>query len=138
MVLLHWETLYYPNRHGQGYGQPRKIGLVVQHGSSHGAPQAHGNGCGCREALRNGTAYDGLDADRAIFASAVRPLAEGNALRVTARIMPVDADALAGVAGCQPFGASTLEGARTVADRKAHTEGPVCCARDALGPRRWR
>ena len=134
MVSLHWEALSCLHQHGQGDGQPSTTGRVVQHGRSHGAPQAHGNGCGCREALRNGTTYDGLDTDRAIFASAVRPLAEGNALRATARIMPVDADAVAGVAGGQLFGASTLEGARTVADCKAHTEGPVCCARGVLGP----
>ena len=72
---------------------------MVQHGSSHGEPQAHCEGCGCREALSYGTAYDGLDADRAIFEIAVRILADGNALRATARIVQVDEDAVVGVAG---------------------------------------
>jgi len=89
-----------PNRHGQAYRQPRKIGLVVQHGRSHGAPQAQCNGCGCREALRYGTADDGWDADRANFEIAVRTLAEGNALCATARIVQVDEDAAGGVTGC--------------------------------------
>jgi len=30
----------------------------VQHGSSYGEPQVHCKGCGCREALSYGTAYD--------------------------------------------------------------------------------
>jgi hypothetical protein len=72
MVLLHWETLYCLHQHGQGDGQPCKTGRVVQHGRSHGEPQAYGKRWGCREALSYGTAYDGLDADRAIFESAVR------------------------------------------------------------------
>jgi len=46
-----------------------------------------------------GTAYDGLDADRAIFESAVRTLAEGNVLGATARSVQGDEDAGVGVAG---------------------------------------
>jgi len=42
--------------------------------------------------LSYGTAYYGLDADPAIFETAVRALAEGNALRATARIVQVDKD----------------------------------------------
>ena len=65
--------------------------------------------------------YNGLDADRAIFESAVRTLAEGNVLGATARIVQVDEDVVVGVAGFWPSGASTPEGARTVADCTAHT-----------------
>ena len=54
---------------------------------------------GCRETLRDGAASDGLDADRTIFESAMRTLAEGNTLCTTARIVPVDEDAAVGVAG---------------------------------------
>ena len=39
-----------------------------------------------------GTAYYRLKADRALFEMAVRALAEGNALRATARIVQVDKD----------------------------------------------
>ena len=46
-----------------------------------------------------GTVYNGLDADRAIFESAVRTLAEGNVLGATARSVQVDEDAGVGVAG---------------------------------------
>jgi IS1 family transposase len=42
--------------------------------------------------LSYGTAYYGLEADPAIFETAVRALAEGNALRATARIVQVDKD----------------------------------------------
>ena len=45
-----------------------------------------------RVALNYGTAYYGLQADRALFEMAVRALAEGNALRATARIVQVDKD----------------------------------------------
>ena len=99
MVLLHWETLSCLHQHGQGDGQPYTTGRVVQHGCSHAAPQAYGKGWGCREALRDGTASDGLDADRAIFESTVRTLAEGNPRCATARIVQVDEDAAVGVAG---------------------------------------
>ncbi len=99
MGLLHWETLYCLHQHGRGDGQPWKTGHVVQHGRSHDAPQTHGKGWGCREALRYGTASDDLDADRTIFATAVRALAEGNARRATARIVQGDEDAVVGVAG---------------------------------------
>ena len=39
-----------------------------------------------------GTAYYRLKANRALFEMAVRALAEGNALRATARIVQVDKD----------------------------------------------
>jgi len=42
--------------------------------------------------LSYGTAYYGLKANRSLFEMAVRALAEGNALRATARIVPVDKD----------------------------------------------
>jgi hypothetical protein len=100
MVLLHWETLSCLHQHGEGDGQPYTTGRVVQHGRSHGAPLAHGKGWGCREALRDGPASEGLDADRAIFESAVRTLAEGNPRCATARIVQGDAAATVGVAGC--------------------------------------
>ena len=99
MVSLHWETLSCLHQHGQGDGQPYTTGRVVQHGRSHAAPQAYGKGWGWREALRDGTASDGLDADRAIFESAVRTLAEGNVLGATARSVQVGEDAGVGVAG---------------------------------------
>jgi len=40
--------------------------------------------------LSYGTAYDGLETDRALCEMAVRALAEGHARRATARIIPVD------------------------------------------------
>jgi hypothetical protein len=40
--------------------------------------------------LSYGTAYDGLETDRALCEMAVRALAEGHALRATARIVQVD------------------------------------------------
>ncbi len=42
--------------------------------------------------MRTATAYYGLDADPAIFETAVRALAEGNSLRTTGRIVQIDKD----------------------------------------------
>ena len=99
MVLLHWETLSCLHQHGQGDGQPWKTRRMVPHGRSHDAPQTHGKGWGCREALSYETVSDGLDTDRAIFESAVRTLVEGNTVRATARIVQVDEETAVGVAG---------------------------------------
>jgi IS1 family transposase len=89
---MNWETLYCPHQDCQGYGQPFTAGLLVKNGSSRGEPQAHCNACGGSVVLSSGTAYYGLKADQAIFELAVRALAEGNALRATARIVQVDKD----------------------------------------------
>ena len=85
-----WETLDCPPQACQGYGQPCTAGVVVQHGSSCGAPQASCHACGGRVALSSGTADDRLQADRARCAMAVRAWAEGQALRATARIVQVE------------------------------------------------
>ena len=87
---MNWETLYCPHQDCQGYGKPLTAGLLVRNGSSRGEPQAHCNACGGSVVLSYGTAYYGLKADQAIFELAVRALAEGNALRATARIVQVD------------------------------------------------
>ena len=89
---MNWETLYYPHQDCSGYGQPFTVGLLVKNGNSCGEPQAHCNACGGSVALSYGTAYYRLKADRALFEMAVRALAEGNALRATARIVQVDKD----------------------------------------------
>jgi transposase-like protein len=89
---MDWETLYCPHRHCRGYGKPFSQGYVVKTGTSRGQPRAWCTAWEARVVLSDGTAYDGLEADAAIFATAVRALAEGNALRATARIVPVDKD----------------------------------------------
>jgi len=45
--------------------------------------------------IRYGTAYWDLNADPAIFDTAIRALAEGNGLRSTARIVQIDKDTAA-------------------------------------------
>ena len=89
---MNWETLYCPHRDCQYYGQPFTAGLLVKNGSSRGEPQARCNACGGSVTLSYGTAYYGLETDRALFEMAMRALAEGNALRATARIVQVDKD----------------------------------------------
>jgi IS1 family transposase len=89
---LNWETLYCPHRDCRWYGKPFTAGRLVKNGNSCGEPQARCNACGGSVALSYGTAYYGLKADRALFEMAVRALAEGNALRATARIVQVDKD----------------------------------------------
>ena len=62
----------------------------MKNGSSRGEPQARCNACGGSATLSYGTAYYGLETDRALFEMAVQALAEGNALRATARIVQVN------------------------------------------------
>ena len=56
------------------------------------ATRAWCKACEARVVLSYGTASDGLEADPAIFETAVRALAEGNSIRATARIVEVDQD----------------------------------------------
>src|SRR2546428_12938987 len=87
-----WKPLYCPPRHCRDYGKPLAQGYLVKNGTSRGQPRAWCKACEASVVLSYGTAYDGLDADPAIFETAVRALAEGNALRATARIVHVDKD----------------------------------------------
>jgi transposase-like protein len=89
---MDWETLYCPHRHCRGYGKPFSQGYLVKNGTSRGQPRAWCTACEASVVLSYGTAYYGLEADPAIFETAVRALAEGNALRATARIVQVDKD----------------------------------------------
>ena len=89
---MDWETLYCPHRHCRGYGKPFSQGYLVKNGTSRGQPRAWCKACEASVVLSYGTAYYGLEADPAIFETAVRALAEGNALRATARIVQVDKD----------------------------------------------
>jgi hypothetical protein len=132
MVLLHWETLYCLRQHGQGDGPPWKTGRVVQHGRSHGEPQASGTGWGCREALSYGTAYDGLEADRAIFESAVRTLAEGNTLRATARMVQVGRTRRSGCRWLLPLWCFHTSGGTNRYRPQSPHAIPIRCARGAL------
>jgi transposase-like protein len=86
------ETLDCPHRHCRGYGKPFSQGYLVKNGTSRGQPRAWCQACEARVVVRYGTAYDGLEADPAIVETAVRALAEGNALRATARLVHVDKD----------------------------------------------
>lgn len=89
---MDWESLYCPKQRCRYYGIPFFQGLLVKNGADHGHPQALCKACGGSVSLRYGTAYLGLDAEPAIFETAVRALAEGNSLRATARIVQVDKD----------------------------------------------
>jgi len=89
---MNWETLYCPNRCCRYYGIPFYQGRMVKNGASHGQKQGLCKACGSSVVLRYGTAYYDLEADPAIFETAVRALAEGNSLRATARIVQIDKD----------------------------------------------
>ncbi len=89
---MDWETLYCPNRYCRYYGKPFRSGLLVKNGATRGQKQALCRACGRSVALNYGTAYFELDAEPAIFETAVRALAEGNSLRGTARIVQIDKD----------------------------------------------
>lgn len=89
---MDYESLYCPNRRCRYYGVPFKQGVMVKNGSSHGQKQVLCKACGSSVSLRYATAYMGLEADSAVFETAVRALAEGNSLRATARIVQIDKD----------------------------------------------
>ncbi len=89
---MDWESLYGPHHHCRGYGKPCAQGYVVTNGPSRGPPRAWGQACETRVGVSDGTAYAGLEADLAIFETAVRALAEGTALRAPARSVHVDTD----------------------------------------------
>src|ERR1043166_8349980 len=89
---MDWDTLYCPNPNCFFYGTPFYLSSLVKNGTSHGQKQALCRECGTSVSLRYGTAYDHLNADPAIFETAVRALAEGNSLRSTARIVQIDKD----------------------------------------------
>ncbi|MGZ4857850.1 MAG: hypothetical protein ACXVZU_05775, partial [Methanobacteriaceae archaeon] len=75
---MDWKSLYCPNRHCDYYGIPFYEGLMIKNRSSHGQKQALCKACGSSVSLRYGTAYMELEAEPAIFETAVRALAEGN------------------------------------------------------------
>jgi IS1 family transposase/transposase-like protein len=89
---MDWETLYCPNPFCRYYGRPFRQGLLVKNGATRGQKQALCRACGRSVALNYGTAYFELDADPAIFETAIRALAEGNSLRATGRIVQIDKD----------------------------------------------
>ncbi len=69
---MDWETLYCPNHHCRGYGKPFTQGYLVKDGTSRGQPRAWCKACEASVVLSYGTAYYGLEADPAIFETAVR------------------------------------------------------------------
>lgn len=89
---MDWETLYCPNPDCWYYGYPFSRSRLVKNGTSHGQKQALCRECGASVSIRYATAYSDLNADPAIFETAVRALAEGNSLRSTARIVQIDKD----------------------------------------------
>jgi hypothetical protein len=89
---MDWETLYCPNHDCRSYGKPFAQGYLVKNGTSRGQPRAWCKACEASVVLSDGMAYDGLEAESAIFETAVRALAEGNAIRATARIVHVAKD----------------------------------------------
>ena len=68
---MNWETLYCPNRHCRHYGKAFKTGQMVKNGSSCGQKQGLCKACGSSVSLRYGTAYYNLEAEPAIFETAV-------------------------------------------------------------------
>jgi transposase-like protein/IS1 family transposase len=89
---MDWETLYCPNPLCRCYGKPFHSGRLVKNGRSHGYPRARCQACGSSVSLSYATPYYRLEAEPALFETAVRALAEGNSLRATARIVQVDKD----------------------------------------------
>ena len=71
---MDWETLSCPHHHCRGYGKPFAQGYLVKNGTSRGQQRAWCKACEASVVLSYGTAYYGLEADPAIFETAVRAL----------------------------------------------------------------
>jgi transposase-like protein len=91
---MDWETLYCPNPLCRCYGNPTPSGRLVKNGHSHGYPRARCQAYGSSVSLSYATPYYRLEAEPALFDTAVRALAEGNSLRATARIVLLDTDTI--------------------------------------------
>src|SRR5712692_2216152 len=89
---MDWETLYCPNPACALYGVGFRNSRLVKNGTTRGQRQALCRACRSSVALTYGTPYFDLEHDPALFALAIRALAEGNAIRATARIVQVDKD----------------------------------------------
>jgi transposase-like protein len=71
---MDWETLSCPHHHCRGDGKLFAQGYLVKNGTSRGQPRAWCKACEARVVLSYGTAYYGLEADPAIFETAVRAM----------------------------------------------------------------
>jgi IS1 family transposase len=89
---MDWGTLYWPNPACAFYGVGFRESRLVKNGTTRGQRQALCRECQSSVALTYGTPYFDLEHDPALFALAIRALAEGNAIRATARIVQVDKD----------------------------------------------
>ena len=86
------ETLDCPNLDCPFYGVHFGESRLVKNGTTRGQRQALCRACGRSMALTYGTPSVDLAHDPALFELAIRALAEGHAIRATARIIPVDKD----------------------------------------------
>jgi IS1 family transposase/transposase-like protein len=89
---MDWETWYCPNPACALYSVGFRESRLVKNGTTRGQRQALCRACRSSVALTYGTPYFDLEHDPALFALAIRALAEGNAIRATARIIQVDKD----------------------------------------------
>jgi len=115
------ETLYGPNRRGRFDGAPLPQSRLVKNGSSQGQPQALCRACGQSVTVRDGTAYWELTAEPAIFAMAIRALAEGNSRRSTARMVPIDQDT-----ACDWLERAAQHGRKVLLSRWQDLPGTAC------------
>jgi IS1 family transposase/transposase-like protein len=89
---MNWEILYCPNPVCPFYGVRFRESRLVKNGTTRSQLQALCRACRSSVALTYGTPYFDLEHDPALFELAIRALAEGHSIRVTARIIQVDTD----------------------------------------------
>jgi transposase-like protein/IS1 family transposase len=89
---MNWEILYCPHPVCPFYGVRFRESRLVKNGTTRSQRQALCRACRSSVALTYGTPYVDLEHDPALFELAIRALAEGHSIRVTARIIQVDTD----------------------------------------------
>ena len=90
------DTCYCRNRHCRVFGLAGQRSQLRFDDWHNGAPRFGCRACGQRVSSRTGTAYAGIRTDELTYRYATTALAEGLAIRATARLFDLDKDTLCG------------------------------------------
>jgi transposase-like protein len=85
-------TCYCRNRSCSLYGQSGRQAQLRPRGTHNHAPRFECGDCGHLVFARTGSAYAGIRVDEAVYRMGTKLLAEGLAIRATARLLEVDKD----------------------------------------------
>ena len=89
-------TCYCRNPKCRLYGRTESAADLWMHGTHNGAPRFECAACGSAVYARTHTAYAGIRMNETMYRLGAKLLAEGMAIRATARILEVDKDTVCG------------------------------------------